>query len=139
MITEKEVNEILGFGEELNVLIGVDKDTKEKNIKKYHFSPVSLKKIPALMNMLNVFFEASGNNNWNEDVIEKCSKILKLSLEKMHPDITLEEIKENFSLGALAKGISIVMDVNDFLSQMQAMNQRMGLSTAIQNQKLNKA
>jgi hypothetical protein len=135
MSTEKEVNEILGFGEELEVLVGVDKDTKEKLTKKYHFSPVPLKKIPALMNLLNAFFLASEKNDWNEDIIKKCSKMLKMSLEKMHPDISDEEIENNFSLGALAKGISIVMDINDFLSQMQKMNQKMVVNNPLTSNK----
>lgn len=136
MSTEKEVKEILGYGEELEVLVGVDKDTGEDDIRKYHFSPAPLKKIPALMKLLNAFFKASEKNDWNEDVIQKCSKVLKLSLEKMHPKITTEEIENNFTLGALAKGISIVMDINDFLSQMQVMTQKMGMQ---QNQMTEKA
>lgn len=130
--SEKEINQILGFGEEMEVLIGIDKDTNQKNIKKYHFAPVPIKKIPTLMTLLNVFFKASESNDWSDEVVEKCAKILKMSLEKMHPEITLEEISANFSLGALAKGISIVMDINDFLSQMQVMTQKMNQNQPIQ-------
>ena len=122
---EKQINDILGYGEKLKVLVGIDKDTGEDILKEYHFTPVALKKIPALMKMLNVFFKSSGKSDWNEETIEKSAKILKMSLEKMHPDIKSDEIINSFSLGSLAKGISIVMDVNDFLSQMQAMNQKM--------------
>jgi len=128
---EQQTKDILGYGEELEVLIGVDSDTGEKKFKIYHFTPVPLKLIPNLMKSLDVFFKASEKNEWSEAVIDKSASIIKMSLIKMHPNIDNDEIKSNFGLGALAKGISIVMDVNDFLSQMQKMTQKMGLMGAV--------
>lgn len=126
---EQQTNNILGYGEELEILIGVNKETGEKIIKKYHFTPVALAKIPPLMEKLDSFFQASENRGWNEAVIKDCAEILKMSLVKMQPEITIKEITENFGLGSLAKGISIVMDVNDFLSQMQVMTQKVQTMT----------
>lgn len=57
----------------------------------------------------------------NSPVLEIMADIIKLGLERAQPDITIEEIKDGFSLGDFPKVYQKVLDLNDFLSGMQAL------------------
>ncbi len=119
---KKEVNDILGFGQELKVLVGV-KENGEKDIQSFHFTPVSIAEIPFLMEKLNKFFSNTDFTKWNDEDKKNVAEIVFTSLKRMHKEITIEYVQEHFGLGIMARAIKIVMDVNDFLSEVQAMNQ----------------
>lgn len=120
----EEINDILGYGRQLKVLIGIGEDGKQI-VKTYHFTPVSLEEIPTSMKRLNDFFNNADMTKWTEKDSDNGAEIIMSSLKRMHPEITKDEIKKVFSLGIMAKAIRIVMDVNDFLSEVQEMNQMM--------------
>lgn len=125
MVDEKqEIKDILGFGKEMSVLVGLTKDGKQ-DIKKFHFTPAPLEEIPNLMTKLNVFFEGADMTKWTPENTQNGAEILLISLKRMHPELTVDEIKKTFSLGVMAKAVRIVMDVNDFLSELQEMNTAM--------------
>lgn len=124
----KEINDILGFGQELKVLVGVKEDG-QKDIKSFHFTPVSLSEIPILMGKLDKFFANTDFTKWNDADKTNASEIVFTSLKRMHPEISIEYVKEHFGLGILARSIKIVLDVNDFLSEVQAMNQSIEAAT----------
>lgn len=140
MDNQKEIEEIgaiLGYGKELKVLVGI-KENGEKDIRTFHFTPVAISQIPILMNKLNHFFTNSDMMKWTEADKENSAEIVHMSITRMHPDITKEFISNHFGLGIIAKSIKIVMDVNDFLSEVQEMNKTMEEATKglnIQNQK----
>jgi hypothetical protein len=125
------LNDILGYGKEIELLKGIDKETNKKVIKKYHLAPVSLAKMPKLTTLLNKFFDGD-DDEFSDERINIAGEILKLSLEKMHPDITVEEILDSFTLGTLSKGIRYVVDLNDFLSEMQKLGREMSGISATQ-------
>lgn len=124
----KEINDILGYGQELRVLVGVKEDG-QKDIKSFHFTPVSLAEIPILMGKLDKFFVNTDFTKWNDNDKNNAAEIVLTSLKRMHPDMTIEYVKEHFGLGIMARAIKIVMDVNDFLSEVQAMNQSIETAT----------
>lgn len=117
----KEINDILGYGKELKVLIGLKEDG-QKDIRIFHFTPVSIEEIPFLMQKLNKFFDNSDFMKWTEQDKDNAAEIVHVSIKRMHPDISKDFVKANFGLGIIAKSIKIVMDVNDFLSEVQEMN-----------------
>lgn len=121
MDTEKINKEILGYGSKLDILIGSD-DGEEK-IVQYHFTPVALKDIGELTKLLDEFFVVAEKGAWGDKTIDISAKIIKLSIKKMHPEITLDEIKEQFTLAGIGRAISTVMDINDFLSEMEGIKQ----------------
>lgn len=119
--SQEQINKIMGYGQKLEVLIGKNSNGEDL-LETYHFTPVSLEKIPDLSKKINLFLEKTQNGNFNDvGVLNTAAEIIKISLNKMHPNITIKEIKEKFSLGALAKAVKIIMDTNDFLTEMQAM------------------
>ena len=91
----------------------------DAEIEEFHFTPVSMKDMPTLEKLLKEFFDLVGNESvGNEKAMLKAAQIIELSMKKMHPDMNSEKIIDIFSLGGVAKILSIVMDVNDFLAGM---------------------
>ncbi len=131
---DTKVNQILGYGKVLEVLTGADSNNNPI-IKKYHFTPAPLFEIPSLMQKLDSFFKNTEQGEWNEQSMNECAELIKISLIKMHPDITIETIKRDFTLGGMAKAIRTVVDVSDFLAEVQEMNQ---MIQEVQSQKLMK-
>lgn len=131
----QEINEILGYGQELKVLVGV-KDGK-KDIQLFHFTPIPIAEIPVLMKKLDIFFQNSDFTKWTPENQKNAAEIVLASLKRMHPEMTIDYVNEHFSLGIMAKAIKIVMDVNDFLSEVQAMNQTVAEATKGLEQKKN--
>jgi len=126
MDTQKDINDIndiLGYGKELKVLIGIKDDGITKDIRTLHFTPVSIEDIPHLMQKLNGFFNNTDFTKWTNENKEDAADIIFMSVKRMHPEITKEFVKIHFGLGIIAKAVKIVMDVNDFLSEVRAMNQ----------------
>lgn len=118
---ENENSDILGYGKILKVLVG-SKDG-EPIIQNYHFTPVSLKDMPELNNLLDKFFKIADGigDQWDKSALESSASIIQMSTKKMHPDLSVDQILEQFTLTGIAKAVSIVMDVNDFLSSMEAL------------------
>lgn len=116
----EELNDILGYGKKVKVMIGrEDGDNGEPKIQEFHFTPVSIKDMPELEKLLQEFFNSmDGKKIGDQKSMEKAAKIIEMSMRKMHPDIKHTEIMEMFTLGAIAKVIKVVMDVNDFLAEM---------------------
>jgi predicted glycosyltransferase len=121
---EKQFSEILGWGQELDILIGVKEDGKP-DVKRFHFTPVSLSDLPKLMTNINKFSESASNGNFSEESVNVAAEIIHMSTKRMHPDWTIEMLKDKFGLVGLAKSIKCIMDINDFLTEMQGINQVM--------------
>ncbi|MHA2363872.1 MAG: hypothetical protein ACXAC7_07930 [Candidatus Hodarchaeales archaeon] len=118
---EKDLSKILGYGVEIEVAVGKDGD--KVKIEKYHMCPVALRDIPALQKSLNVFMNASqsaepGKETWKESTVKEAANVVVLSLKKMHPEVTVDDVLDKFGLGGLAKAVKVAMDVNNFLSEM---------------------
>lgn len=121
------VNQILGYGRVLEVLIGTDDDGKEIT-KKYHMTPVSLKDIPVLVQNVDKFMNDFGKEDeqpFAGDSMDAIGDAIVMSLKRMHPNITKEEVLENFSLGMIGAAVEIILDMNDFLSQMTTVKNKM--------------
>ena len=115
----EELNDILGYGKVVKVMVGKNGKDGKPDIQEFHFTPVSIKDMPELEKLLKEFFESmDGKNVGDQKAMEKAAKIIEMSMRKMHPDVKHDKIMEMFSLGAIAKVIKIVMDVNDFLTEM---------------------
>lgn len=115
----EELNDILGYGKKVKVMIGKNGESEEPEIKEFHFTPVSIKDMPELEKLLQEFFNSmDGKKVGDQKSMEKAAKIIEMSMRKMHPDIKHDKIMEMFTLGAIAKVIKVVMDVNDFLVEM---------------------
>ena len=114
---------ILGYGEKLSILIG--SENGKEVIVEYHFTPVPLKEIPELEKLLDGFFDATeSDEGWTEDSIKGCCELIRMSIKKMHPGVKIETIEEHFTLSGIAKAVKIVMDINDFLSEMEALKKQ---------------
>lgn len=112
-----DFEDVMGYGKKVKVFCG-DKDG-QPDIREFHFTPVSLKDLPELQGLLEKFFEITGEKAiGDQEAIEIACEIIHMSIKKMHSEIKVEEISEMFSLGGVAKVVSIVMDMNDFLAQM---------------------
>lgn len=113
----EEMTDILGYGKKVKVMVG-NKDDKEY-IQEFHFTPVSLRDLPELQEKLEEFFTVmEGKTIGDEKALKVAAEIIGMSMKKMHSDIKADQILDMFSLGAIGKIISIVMDVNDFLAEM---------------------
>ena len=133
-MTEKvtDINkQIMGYGEKLNILVGKD-DAGKDLIMEYHFTPVPLKDIPALEVLLDGFFSTTeSDEGWTEESIMGCCELIHMSTKKMHPELTVETINEQFTLSGIAKAVKIVMDVNDFLSEMESLKKQSNQMTVM--------
>lgn len=112
----EDINELQGFGEKLSVFIGVENG--EPKSKEYHIAPVPIKEIPALVKTLSEFQEAvlkaAGETlNFKEKDIKLGAKMVLMGLKRTAPDVTEEEIMENFTLGTLLKASRILIGVNN--------------------------
>ncbi len=120
----QEINDILGFGQKIKMLVGADADGKEI-IKTYHITPVSVSEMPIIMEKLGKFFDNADVTKWTKENSDNAAEIILMSVKKMHPDVTLETVSKDFSLGTLARAVKVVMDINDFFTEMQQMNNQM--------------
>jgi hypothetical protein len=124
---EQQNKDILGYGKKLKVFIGKkkidDKDTDEDEYKEYHFCPVPLSDIPELTKSLDAFGRTANNKSWSQDALKSIAKIIQLSLKKAHGEIPIETILKEFDFGSLAKSVKIAINLNDFLSEMQAIQE----------------
>jgi hypothetical protein len=130
-MSDNNLDAILGYGKKVQVMIpGEEKDgvVQEKTLE-LHFTPVSLKDMPELQKLLAEFMGSAETNEWNKEAIHSSARIIQLSLKKMHPKITEEEISDMFTLGGLARAVRIVMDVNDFLKEMGEMKEMTTIAT----------
>jgi len=119
---EQKVKNILGYGQKLKVFIGKN-EKNEDEFKEYHFCPVSLSDIPDLTKSLNEFGKTAKNKNWTKESLETVAKIIQLSLKRAHGEIQIDTLLNEFDFGSLAKAVRIAINVNDFLSEMQTIQQ----------------
>lgn len=113
---QKDIDQIIGYGKKIKVLIGKDKDGND-NIEEFHITPISLDKIPEFMKRLEAVMNASNFNT--DEAIVKLSELIKMSMTKMHPNISAEEIANKLGLGGMAEVVNIIVDINDFFSKME--------------------
>lgn len=57
----------------------------------------------------------------NSPVLDIMAEIIQLGLIREQPNVTIEEIKDGFSLGDFPKVYHMVLDLNDFLSGMRTL------------------
>lgn len=110
----KEINNILGYGKEIEVLFGLNEDGS-KDIKKIHITPAPLSKLPKLYELIDKV--TSIEDFTSEEYIANACLLIKMATERMHPELTVEVIGEKFGLASMMKVIRVVADVNDFLSE----------------------
>ena len=121
-ILEKEINDILGYGKIFKVLVGRD-DKGEPLIKEYHMTPVSIKDLPELFEAFDRYMETCSEQSKNYGR-EYAVKMIKMGLNKMHPDINDDEIEKVFGLVAIAEAIDVIVELNDFFSKIQKINMK---------------
>lgn len=115
---------------ELYAIIGETRSIKVKG-RKWKLSACSIAELPKLQKLM-VDFNKIDVDTDSDDIIsnesfEIMAKIIHMGLKEQHPDITIKTIRENFSLAALPVAISVMMDLNDFLSGMKGIKERMML------------
>lgn len=128
-----DIKNILGYGEKLRVFDGQDDDGNDKFIE-YHFCPASISDLPDMIEAINDFGSITANNSFTKEGMAAACKVLQISLKKAHGEIPVETLMEQIGLGGLAKAIRIALSLNDFLSEMQAINGMFKEIPNIQNQ-----
>ena len=114
---------------DLYAIIGETKKVKVKG-KVWEISACSISELPKLQRLLDEFEKiqiGSENDQFNIeiDLFNIMAKIIKMGLIEKHPGINIEKIKQEFSLSALPVIINIMMDLNDFLSGMKGIRQKL--------------
>jgi hypothetical protein len=89
----------------------------------YHFCPVALADIPELVSAINVFGKVATDKTWTKDTLSQVAKIIQLSLKKAHGEVPIDTILQQFDFGSLAKSVRIAISLNDFLSEVQAIQE----------------
>jgi len=130
-VEDININQILGYGEILNILVGAyaaDEGVHKKGepkIERYHITPVSIKENNKLITAVNKFFEHADSitdiKSPNDEAYQYGIEIIFLSTRKMHPDLTKEQIGEKFGLLGIAKATKIAMELNNFLAEVKGM------------------
>lgn len=110
----QEINNILGYGKEIEVLFGIS-DDGSKDIRKIHITPAPLSKLPELYKLIDKV--TSIEDFTSDEYIKNACSLIRIATERMHPELTVEVIGEKFGLAAMMKVIRVVADVNDFLSE----------------------
>ena len=108
---------------DLTAIIGEVKSVSVKGVI-YNVTACSLSDMPVLQKLLNEFGKADLNKSDSEMMVDDKSltlmaKIILMGIKEKHPKITLDEIKNSFSLGAFPVIMKIMMDLNDFLLGMR--------------------
>lgn len=101
------------------------------NGKAYYVRPLGIgkvsevtAKIQKLEQLIQVGIKSGKSENElimesNSPILDIMCEIIQLGLIRQHPDITIDEIKDAFSLGDFPKVYQQVLDLNDFLSGMR--------------------
>jgi hypothetical protein len=132
MEEKNNLKEILRIGNKIQVLWGTKQDADGNNIddiREIHITEASLRDLPELTECLNKFGESGSEstNMFSNEQIDYAAKIIKISTRKMHPELTIDNIKDYFSLTELADAISAVLEINKFFQKMQAITDKMTL------------
>lgn len=122
----------MGQEKELYAIIGETKKVKVKD-KVWEISACTISELPKLQRLMNEFEKVQiESDNITDDelfldgkLFDVMAKIIKMGLIEKHPGINTETIKKSFSLSALPVIINIVMDLNDFLSGMKGIRQKL--------------
>ncbi len=114
--------------DELYAIIGEVRRIKVKG-KIWELSACSIAELPKLQRLMQEFDKINIDME-SEDVIDNESfeimaKIIHMGLKEHHPDVSIKTIRESFSLAALPVAINVMMDLNDFLSGMKGIKERM--------------
>jgi hypothetical protein len=119
-IVSEEVKNILGYGQVIEMLVGIDEETGKTKIEKFHFTPAPLSKISELFGLIDKISEI--DDFTSKEFVDNGANLVKLSIERMHPKVTIEDIKNTFGLVGIMKSIKVVADINDFLSEVREIN-----------------
>lgn len=127
-INQKQVNQILGYGKIIPVLVGTyEKDEGEHKkgdakVLNIHITPIGIGSIPEFTELVDKFMNLG--DKFLDDAKASAEftnvgyQIIKLSTKKMHPDFTDEYIKEIFDISFLAESVKIAIDINSFTSKI---------------------
>lgn len=125
VITDADKLEYLqGYGEVLKVFIGM-KDGKPVS-KSYHIAPVSIKDIPKLTEKILKFEESAKRmqdsedqkSGFNKTDAKNAAQMILMGLKKTMPEVSEDEIMENFPFGTMIKASHILISVNDLGTQV---------------------
>lgn len=120
---EESAHNIMGYGKIINVLFGTkkksDSEEVEADVRAIHLTPVGMKDVSTVQKNITELINEVKLGNWSEAAIQKATDIIYMSTRRMHPELTKEQIMDHFSLSILGKALTIVLDINHFLSQMQ--------------------
>jgi hypothetical protein len=98
--------------------------------KQYEIRPCSLKAMPKLAGLLskveNIMNEEvkAGKNEYqiimNQDngLLGTIAEIIQIGIRRAHPNKTLEEIQDEFSIADFPKAYERILSLNDFLAGM---------------------
>jgi len=115
----KQVKEIMGkCGREI---------IASRTGKVYHFAPVSMSMMPDVTKLIAEITEIMTNapegttdadilNNNENGLIDKLAKLIKYGLIE---DLSIDDIKNQFSIGDFPKCYEYTLDMNDFLVGMR--------------------
>ena len=107
---------------DIDVIIGEAKKIKVRG-KIYHLSASPVSDLPKLINKIEEFERIDATTVTDEKALRIMAETIFLGLKEHQKEITVEEIQENFPLSAFPILINIMLDINDFLSNMGKMRQ----------------
>lgn len=116
-------------------IIGESDDTIYASSSGEYFKikPVSISRIPKLVEILTKLdkeFKKFGDStnaitSPESEVLDLMAEMIYMGLRKDSPDLTIEHIKDKFTINDFPVAYQKVLDVNDFLSKMRKITQVM--------------
>lgn len=121
----KDVKKILGYGEKIEVFVGVEEVRKENSdeVEKkekfeiFHVCPTPLEYLGELGEAIEAF--SSQDNLYSPETKDSAIKIIQYSLIKAHGMLDAGELSKKFDLHSALKMTKIAISVNDFLAEME--------------------
>jgi len=96
-----------------------------KRKKTYRILPSPLEDFPTLIEKLNEFNCLEVNKADGKSIdhqrkrMQVMAEIIFFGLKETHKDITVEQVKKEFTLSDFPKALKIIMDLNDFFAEMK--------------------
>ena len=120
--------------DDIDLIIGEVKKVKVRG-RVYKVSAASISELKLLGKLIgkihDIDLDVSGKE---EELIPyelkvTMAKIIKMGIKRDHPDITIEEIMDEFPLSSFPVIFKIMLDLNDFLSEMEGVKRLQLLPT----------
>lgn len=122
--TNSVIKVLLGEGKIFAIPVGM-KDGKPE-YRDYHVTPAPFKHVKEFHELIQKFqtitAEPQQEGKFGDDFITTSTRIIQISLERMHGEVQAEEIQKFFSLGVLMEVVKVASDINTFLAAAQDVN-----------------